>query len=182
MGLRNRRDNYGWISRVLHWLTAVGIIGLIWLGWYMVDLSYYDQWYNKSLLAHKAFGVAVFALGVLTVLWHLVSPPPHSLPSLRPWERIAARAMHHLLQLLVLLLPLTGYVISTSAGKPVEIFDWFLLPALFPVDAELRDLAITWHYYLAYATAGLVAGHAAAALKHQFVDRDGTLARMLWRR
>lgn len=182
MGLRNSSDNYGWISRVLHWLIAFGIIGLIWLGWYMVDLSYYDQWYHKSLLAHKAFGMAVFTLGVLTVLWHLVSPPPHAQPSLRPWERVASRTMHYLLLLLVLLIPASGYLISTSAGKAVEVFDWFMIPALFPVDSALRDLAIEVHYYLAYATAVLVAGHAAAALKHQFIDRDGTLARMLWRR
>jgi cytochrome b561 len=182
MAWLNSSDNYGWITRLLHWLTAVAIIGLVWLGWYMVDLSYYDKWYNKSLLVHKAFGMAVFALGALTLLWRWISPSPGPQASLGRWERIASRAMHHTLFLLVFLIPATGYLISTSAGKPVEIFDWFVIPALFPVDSQLRDLAIECHFYLAYATAVLVALHAAAALKHQFIDRDGTLARMLWRR
>jgi len=182
VGLSNRPDNFGWMARLLHWSTALLMLGLVWLGWVMVDLTYYDPWYNRSLALHKALGLLVFVLGVLTLGWRHLSRSPHPRAPLAPWERVAARAMHHTLFTLVLLLPFTGYLVSTSAAKPVAVFDWFEVPALIPVDSQLRDLAIDCHYVLAYALLGLVALHAAAALKHQFIDRDGTLARMLWRR
>lgn len=181
MRLTNSTDAYGFVTKLLHWLTAILLIGLIVLGWYMVDLTYYDPLYHRSTETHKALGMGVFALGVLTLAWRRVSASPAHLASLRRWERIAATATHHTLFLLVFLIPVTGYLISTSAGKTIDIFGWFAIPALFDVGTGLRDAAITCHYYLAYGTAALVALHAAAACKHQWFDRDGTLARMLWR-
>jgi len=181
MRVRNTRHGFGLVTKLLHWTTALVMIGLIALGWYMVELSYYDPWYHKSLLWHKALGMLVFVCGVATLVWHRISPLPAPLASLKPWERIAATAMHHTLLLMVVLLPLTGYLIATSAGKALEIFDWFNVPAVIAVDDDLRDTAIALHYYLAYASAGLALLHAIAAFKHQLVDRDGTLARMLWR-
>lgn len=181
MKLRNTPENYGVITRLVHWLTAVLILGLIALGWYMVDLTYFDKWYNESLQLHKVLGMLVLALGALTLGWRMVSPSPAPLPSLKPWERLSAVLMHHALFLMVLAIPVTGYLISTSAGKSIDVYGWFEIPAVMDVDNDLRDVAIELHYYLAYATGLLACVHAGAALKHQFIDRDGTLARMLWR-
>ncbi len=181
MPLRNTAADYGWVTRGLHWVTALLIIGLIALGWYMVDLTYFDKWYNESLLVHKSLGMVVLALGVLTLAWRMISPSPPGVATLKPWERRVAHVMHHLLFFMVLAIPISGYLISTSAGKSVDFFGWFEIPAWFDVGSRTRDIAIEVHYYLAYATVVLVAMHAGAALKHQFIDRDGTLARMLWR-
>lgn len=74
----------------------------------------------------------------------------------------------------------TGYAISTSAGSPVFFFDLFDIPAILPESEGLRGLAVELHYYLSYGAAILVAIHALAALKHQFIDKDGTLSKMLW--
>jgi len=181
MRIRNNTESFGLLTKFLHWATALLIIGLIVLGYYMVGLTYYDTWYHDSLQAHKALGMLVFVLGAATLVWRHVSPSPPLHDSLKRWERIAATAMHHTLFLLVFLLPVTGFLVSTSEGKAVEFFDWFEVPALVVVGEGLRDLAIAIHYYCAYGTAALVALHAAAAFKHQLIDRDGTLARMLWR-
>ncbi len=181
MRIANDANGYGVVTKCLHWVTALSIIALIGLGWYMVDLTYFDRWYNESLSIHKSWGMVVLALGVLTLVWKTVSPSPPSVASLKPWERIAGHAMHHTLLVLVLLIPLSGYLISTSAGKSIDFFGWFEIPAVIAVDSRLRDIAIEVHFYLAYATAVLVLIHAAAALKHQLLDRDGTLARMIWR-
>lgn len=181
MKVRNTAAGFGLLTKLLHWATALLIIGLIALGWYMVDLTYFDRWYNTSLSVHRALGMVVFALGVLTLSWRLVSPSPGPQASLKRWERQLASAMHHLLLLMVIAIPVSGYLISTSAGKAIDFFGWFEIPAVISVDEALRDIAIEVHFYLAYATAGLVCLHAGAALKHQFIDRDGTLARMLWR-
>ncbi|MDP7453532.1 MAG: cytochrome b/b6 domain-containing protein, partial [Arenicellales bacterium] len=69
----------------------------------------------------------------------------------------------------------------TSAGKPVSLFGVVGIPALFEKDDDLRDLAVSAHFYLAYGIGFLIIGHAGAAIKHQFIDRDGTLGRMIWR-
>ena len=77
--------------------------------------------------------------------------------------------------------PLTGYLISTSNGKVVDIFGWFNIPALISKNTKVRDIAIELHYYMSYGIAVLLLGHVAAALKHQFFDKDGALVKMLWR-
>ncbi len=181
MRIRNNTISFGLVTKFLHWAIALLIIGLIGLGYYMVGLSYYDRWYHDSLETHKALGMLVFVLGALTLVWRTVSPSPPLHDSLKRWEKIAATAMHHTLFVLVFLFPVTGFLVSTSEGQAVTFFAWFDVPALVVVGAGLRDLAISIHFYCAYGTAALVAVHAAAALKHQLIDRDGTLARMLWR-
>ena len=181
MRLRNSETAFGAVTKCLHWLTAVLIGGLLALGYYMVGLTYYDRWYHQSLMVHKACGMLVFVLGVMTLGWRWLSPSPAHQASLKQWERTAATAMHHSLFLLVFLIPVSGFLISTSEGKGVEFFDCFVVSPIVPVDEHLRDLAIKVHFYCAYTTAMLVLLHAGAALKHQLIDRDGTLARMLWR-
>jgi cytochrome b561 len=182
MLFRNTPERFGLVTKLLHWTIALLILFLIWLGWYMVDLTYYDKWYNASLYWHRALGLLVLALALFKIGWQFGFPAPHAASAaLKPWERTAARGMHLLLILMMLLIPVTGYLISTSAGKSIPLFAGIEVPALIDVDVQLRDLAIEVHFWLAYATAFLAAGHAGAALKHEFLNRDGTLARMLWK-
>jgi len=165
----------------LHWVIALSIIGLIWLGWYMVDLTYFDKWYNQSLALHKANGMLILALALVLFVWKALSPSPAALSSIPAWQRFAAHAMHHVLMLLMVAIPVSGYLISTSAGKSVSFFGLFDVPALFEKNDDVRDFAIDLHFYIAYGIGVLVLGHAGAAIKHQLIDRDGTLARVLWR-
>lgn len=178
--LRSTDTRYGVITRALHWIVALIIIGLIWLGWWMVDLSYYDSWYNRSLELHKSLGMAALAVAVVKIAWVIHDGRPRLPDSIAPLERTAATATHHLFFLLMLLIPATGYVISTSAGDGISVFGLLEIPAVLPVSETARDFAIELHFWLAYGTGVLVIAHALAALKHQFIDRDGTLRRMLW--
>ena len=179
MLIKNTLLEFGLLSKLLHWSIAVLILSLIWLGWYMVDLTYYDKWYNDSLHYHKSLGLIVLALALVKIGWQRYTPAPDSLPDLKTWEKAGAKFMHYVLWGMMLSIPVTGYLISTSAGKPIQLFNWFAIPAVVDVGEALRELAIAVHYYLAYATLLLVAGHAGAALKHHFVNRDSTLKRML---
>ena len=181
MLIKNTLSRFGLFSKLLHWLIAVLILGLIWLGWYMVDLTYYDRWYNASLHYHKSLGILALALALFKLGWQQYTPAPGPVAGLKTWEKTGAKLMHYVLWGMMLLIPVTGYLISTSAGKPIQFFDWFAIPAVVDVDEELRELAIDVHFYLAYATLFLVAGHAGAALKHHFINRDDTLRRMLWK-
>ncbi len=145
-----------------------------------MDLSYYDKWYNRSLELHKALGVLVLALAVTKIAWVAYDGKPAYPEPIKRWERAAATAVHHLFYLLMLLIPVTGYVTSTSAGDGISMFGWLEISALKPAGDRLRDVAIELHYWLAYGTAALALLHAAAALMHRFIDRDGTLSRMTW--
>lgn len=176
--MSDNEARYGLVSRCLHWTVAVLIIALLWLGWYLAGLSYYDRWFYTSLEWHKAVGIVALVAGVSKVCWAIGSHAPPPLAS-TAWERAGTRAMHKILFAMMVLVPVTGYMISTSAGDGISMFDWFEVPAVLPRSERLRDLAVELHFYLAYTTAALVLVHVLAALKHHFVDRDATLRRML---
>ena len=177
--LRNSADDYGLVSKTLHWIIVLMMLVLIWLGWYMVDLSYFDRWYNTALISHRSLGMLIATLAVVMLAWRLYSRPPRLVPGTRPWERITAHTTHVLLYLVLFAVPLTGYLISTSSGSSVSVFGWLDVPALVSVDDRIRDLVIDVHYYLAYGSCLLIGLHLTGALKHELIDRDRTLRRML---
>ena len=176
---RSGKDHYGIVSSGLHWAIALAIVGLVGLGAWMVGLTYYDPWYYDSLALHKAIGIVVLALALTKFGWKFVDRNPGFGPEVKPHERAGATAMHWLLNALMVLLPVTGYLISTSEGAGIDMFGLFDVPALVDVTAETRDLAIDIHFYVAYGGIALVGMHIIAALKHHFVDRGSTLRRML---
>ena len=176
---RNSGHRYGLVSILLHWAIALGIIGLVGLGAWMVELTYYDRWYYDALALHKALGIVVLALALTKFGWRFADPRPGFEPEVGPLARIGATAMHWLLNALLVVVPVTGYLISTSEGAGIDLFGRFELPAFLEISERTRDLAIEVHYYLAYGGIGLVAVHAGAALKHHFIDKGSTLARMV---
>ena len=178
--LRNTTDRYGLVTKLLHWLIALSIIGLIGLGWWMVGLSYYDTWYHRGLELHRAIGMLVLFAAVIFVAWKFWSPSPGLQSELRPWEKLGARIAHGLLLLSMFVIPLSGYVISTSSDAGFTFFGLFDIPAVLPKSEATRDLAIAIHYYIAYGLVAVVAVHAGAAIKHQLIDKHGTLRRMLF--
>lgn len=172
-------DRHGPVSRWLHGLIALGILGLIGLGWWMVGLSYYDAWYHRALELHRAIGMIVLALAVGFHVWRLARPGPKLQTVLKPWERTAATVVHAVLLVAMVAIPATGYLVSTSENAGFPFFGLFDIPPIVAGSETLRELAIDIHFYLAYGLIGVVALHAGAALKHQFVDKHGTLRRMV---
>lgn len=179
MRLRNSADQYGLVSKALHWALAVLMLGLIWLGWLLVSMGYYDPWYYTVEVAHETLGMLVLGLAAFKLVWMLYSPAPAPQAGLKPWEQGTSKLVHWVLFLSMFVIPVTGYLTSTSDGKGVPIFDWFEIPALVPVADALRDWSIDAHFYTAYAVLVLAVLHAGAALKHQFIDHHGTLRRMI---
>jgi cytochrome b561 len=174
----NTPDQYGFAAKGLHWLIAALIIALLGIGWWMVDLSYYDPWYHDALNWHKSLGIILGLLVIFKLLWNLYDKPPRPQANLSGFERGASRFVHSILRWAILIIPITGFLVSTSEGAAVDVFNWFSVPAFMQVDDSARDTAINIHYYFAYALMALVALHAAAAIKHQFIDKKGTLKRM----
>ncbi len=178
--VRDNQKNFGLVSKLLHWLIAILMIGLIALGWWMIQLGYYSTWYHTAPALHKALGVSVFMLGLLLIIWRWISPRPQSAANHSGFERQASKLVHQVLIASVLLIPVSGYVFTTSNGEAVPIFGLFEIPSLFPVSETMRNIAIQMHIYASYGLLAIVLLHASGAIKHHLMDRDRTLRRMTW--
>ena len=175
----NTTDRFGVVAIVFHWLMAVGVFCLFGLGWYMVELTYYDALYKTLPFIHKSVGILLAVTFVLRIVWRLINPSPKPVDGSTPFEIVAAKVAHIALYCLVVLIVASGYLISTADGSSISVFNWFDVPATITSIPEQEDIAGLVHEYLAYAVIALAVLHAAAALKHHFVNKDDTLRRML---
>ena len=166
-------------TRLLHWLSALLIFGLFGVGLYMTSLTYYDPLYHQLPWWHKSFGLLLMALIAVRLLRRAVAQSPPAEPGHSALERAAASITHILLYAITLLIGVSGYLISTAEGKGIEVFGWFEIPALIRPFEDQADIAGAIHLWLAWALMGLVALHAAGAIKHHLIDKDNTLKRMI---
>ncbi len=175
---RNTEHGYGAGARLFHWLLALALAGMFGLGWYMVGLGYYHPWRKSSVDLHRSIGIIVSVVIAARIAWALFDRHPAPVPGPR-WERWAAKTTHIVLYLLMIALPISGYLISTADGRAFSVFGLFEVPAMFGPVEGMETVAGQVHYLLAFGGAWLVLLHIAAALKHQFINRDGTLMRMV---
>jgi len=168
---------YNTPARLFHWASAIIVIGLFAAGYWMVDLSYYSEWYQTAPHWHKSVGLCFVVLTLARFIWKLISNAPAIEGS--ELEKKAAKGAHHLVYLLLLTMFLSGYLISTADGRGIEVFNWFTVPGLGSFIENQEDLAGQIHEYAAYILIGLSSLHAIAALKHHFINKDNTLKKML---
>lgn len=176
---KNTQDSYGLVAVTIHWLMAFAIIALFSLGLWMVELTYYDSWYRRAPYFHKGVGVLLFLTLAFRLAWSQLNPRPPPVPTLSRTERVASASTHALLYLLLFGVTLSGYLISTADGRPIDVFGLFLVPATVTNLPSQPDVAGKVHLVLAISLVSLAGVHALAALKHHFIDRDRTLVRML---
>lgn len=166
----------------LHWVVGLAIVAVFCVGWYMTGLPFSPQ-RLKLYNWHKWAGVTILALSALRLVWRLTHRPPAlpagTLRAMPRWQQVAHHATHHLLYALFFIVPLVGWAYSSAAGFPIVFLGVLPLPSFVPVSPALAEAIKPWHEITAYALAALVVVHVAAALKHQFIDRDGLVARML---
>ena len=170
-------ERYGGVAMALHWMTAALIVANLLLGLSMVPLPITPrklQWY----MVHKWIGITVFLVTCARLGWRRSHrpPPPVEMPD---WQRRAAAASHVLLYALLIVIPVSGWLYSSATGVQVVYLGIVPLPDVVPKDKALAGILKAIHLTLNFAMFTLVCMHAAAALKHHFVDRDATLIRML---
>ena len=173
------QQRYSTIAMLFHWLVALLIIGAFIMGLVMTDMPGITPTKLKYYSWHKWAGVTILGLAALRLLWRLTHRPPAYPASMPSWQKNAANGLHGLLYVLMFAVPLSGYFYTLSAGFPVVYFGVLELPVLIAPNPELKPLLKSIHYWLNMTLAASVLMHLAAALKHQFIDRDGVLKRML---
>lgn len=170
---------------------STGAIAFHWIIALLIAFNYVAAWMAEDLPKeqagalmgnHKAVGITILLLTVLRILWRITHRPPAFLTSLQPWEAMLARVTHALFYVLMIGIPLAGWLMHSaySGGATVNAFGVFSYPGL-PLAADKAGAHTAGEVHEVLATAMLVlAGlHVLGALKHQFLDRDGSLARML---
>lgn len=168
---------YNKLAKIFHWLSAILVIGLFAAGYWMVDLSYYSEWYKTAPYWHKSVGLCFVAFTLARLIWKLLSNAPAIEGS--AFEKKAAVFAHNLIYILLFTMFLSGYLISTADGRGIDVFNWFEVPGLGSFIENQEDLAGQVHEYTAYILIGLSSLHALAALKHHFMNKDNTLKKML---
>ncbi len=178
MGVRNTPSSFGLVSRTIHWAMAAAILGMLpfglWLEGQKIGLS--NLWLYGL---HKSIGMTLLALVLVRIVWHRISPPPHQLTqSIASWQIRAARWAHWALYLLMVLVPLSGWIGSAATGIDVTV--WGLtLPSVWPQTEGWDKGGFAAHSILTKLLLAVVLLHFAGALHRAFVHRDRTLTRMI---
>jgi cytochrome b561 len=166
----------------LHWILGISISTIFCVGLYMADLPFSPQ-KLRLLNWHKWAGVSILLLSVVRLLWRITHRPP-ALPkdvtqAMPAWQHFAYSLTHTGLYVLFFAVPLIGWAYSSAAGFPIVLFGQIPLPDFVSPDKALAELIKPWHEISAWSMAALVALHVAGAIKHQLIDRDSLLRRML---
>ena len=178
MSLRNTPTSYGSVAKLLHWSIVVLIITQLVLGISADDLP--NGLRKLQLLAwHKSFGMLILILAVVRLAWRFGNPVPAPPADMPRWQQLAAAGTHRLLYLLILLQPITGWVMSSYKNYPVSFFGLFQWPDLVAPDAGMHEVFEEIHEWLARLLVTVAIVHASAALYHHFGRKDQVLRRML---
>lgn len=169
---------YSATSRTLHWIMAVLILSMLPVGFLMVQTGRARAVQDALFLYHKNIGVLVLLLAFARLLWRWRHQGPELPASIPAWQARLAGASHALLYVLMVAMPLLGYIRVRAGGFPVEILDRMGLPTLVPRSDALAELAKAAHYYGGLALTALLALHIGAALYHALILRDGVWERM----
>ena len=181
-------DRYTRTAMVLHWLIALGMICNVALA---LSADYLpDDWVRPVIDTHKSIGITVLGLAIVRILWRLTHKPP-PLPEHFPrWERAAAHAAHVLLYVLIFALPISGWLHDSAwkdaATHPMSLFHvvpWFRLGFIMDLPPALKehlhDVFGAIHTAFGYVLYVVLALHILGALKHELIDRESVLRRML---
>ncbi len=171
-------DQYTRTAIALHWIIALLIFAAFPLGLYMHDLPL-SPTKLKLFSYHKWIGVTVFLLAVVRISWRSTHHPPALPATLPAWEKFSAQSVHYLLYLLILAIPISGWLMSSAKGIQTVYLGIVPIPDLVQKDKELGDALLEVHESLNYTMLALLVAHVAGALKQQFIDHDDIMSRML---
>ena len=173
-----KNQHYTKTAIFLHWLVGLGIIGTLAMGLYMEGLPLSPS--KLQLYSwHKWAGMSLLVLAIVRLAWRLSHPAPDLPETMGPISRLAAHAGHWVLYVLMIAIPLSGWLMSSAQGFPVVWFGVLPLPDLVAKNAELGAVLKGAHVLLNYTLIAVLIGHIGTALQHHFIKKDNVLIRML---
>ncbi len=170
-------NQYTHVARVLHWLIA----GMIVVQFVLANLAEETDSKLQQLILlanHKSVGITILLLAIARFGWRLKNPAPALPEGMAQWQRIASQVSHYSLYALLIVLPLSGWMMSSASAYPVSWFNLVQLPDLVAADPAMKERFEALHGALAWLLFLLAAIHIAAAIKHAVIDRDGLLRRI----
>lgn len=179
LGLENEEERYGFASRMLHWTTAILFLSLFPLGMFASMIPEGAWFRNYYYVIHKSIGVLVFLLLLVRLFWNQRSKRPELDTSLKPGERRWAHRVHIILYVMLLAMPITGFMMTSHHGFPTYFFGLEIAPLVDKSDAYI--IWGTFHkYLLPYVLYIVLGAHILGAMKHHFIDRHtAALKRMV---
>jgi cytochrome b561 len=162
----------------LHWAIAVAVL----ISWRIAESAEHASGAAEDAIMadHMVVGMLILVLTALRLVWRLTHAQPAFSPGLAGWERVLARAVHLVFYVLLIGLPLMGWIGSSMEGKAIDVFGAFTIPGLpVPADRGLGHEILEVHGSLGEIMLYLIVLHVLGALKHHFIDRNGELYRML---
>ncbi|GAA4650025.1 cytochrome b [Kistimonas scapharcae] len=179
----DKPDRLSLVTIALHWLVAVSMIGMLAIGVYMVETETYSlySW-------HKSFGVLIITMVIMRVIWRIKNGWPVPVSQYKSIEQSLAKAMHWILIIGTVLMPVSGTLMSAFGGNGVDLFGLELVPRnpdpenpgkVLAHNGDIAAFCHAMHHWLGYIVIGAVLLHITGALKHHCLDKDATLKRML---
>jgi cytochrome b561 len=180
--LRNSETGYGLVAIAFHWLIALMFLGQVGLGLFMTGLEPDDPLIFPLYQWHKSIGLSILLLALVRLAWRLVGPVPALPAAMAGWERLAAKLAHVALYAALIAIPLTGWALVSASplNIPTFAFNLVVVPHLpVPVSDGWENFWTSVHDLLANAALAVALVHIAAAIRHEFILRDGLLSRMV---
>lgn len=172
MNIKNTVNFYGIVAKTLHWIVAISIIFMLFLGFFMSGRTLYT--------VHKSLGITILIIMILRVAWKITNIIP-KLPKKTPkWQKVISKLTHLILYLLAFIMPFSGWLMSSASNHSPNFWWWFRWPLpSISANGRLANFAHDLHGILAWVIIGFICLHTLAALKHHFINKDDVLKRML---
>jgi cytochrome b561 len=173
------QPRYSPTNQALHWATAACVFAILPLAWVMTNTKANTPFHDALYNWHKTLGLAVLLITLFRIVWRLVDRPPPYPPAVAAWDKWLAQVAYGLFFLVLLGMPITGYLMSGYGHHPPVLFNLVPTPSVLPSDKPLAQLFGALHalgQWLVYALIGL---HLSAVAFHLLYRKDGVLGRML---
>lgn len=171
--------SYSTFIKLLHWLIAFAVIIMLCMGFFLGSIP--EQYQSTAYMLHKATGISILFLIIIRFIGIQISGRPPLPASVKPWEKYLSRFVQYSFYLLLIIMPLSGWIMSVAAKRIPSFFGLFNmpLPGIEP-NKSLADFMANSHEIIAWILIAFIVLHIAGALKHHFIDKDNVLKKMFF--
>lgn len=170
--------SFGLVSIINHWIVALIFLGTLCLGFYLDFLGSGRALRGPWMEVHKAAGVVLLGFAVWRIIWRLRQGFPKDTVEMPSWQKISAKLVHWALLFAIVVMPISGILMSLYGERSINVFGLFVIPA--QLENELINrIADVVHESCAYLVSLTIFLHVGAVVKHHMLDRDDTLMRMI---